>query len=186
MHLVHQAVDRATANGSIPISCFPITMGRPRCILWTGPWRPLRRKWRRISSIWRGAAFLQAAGFFLPCHRAHIVKVVSDNLALDSINREAVTRLMENALPAVEHIIESIPRDGKQGDTADRMSVFSWIGDRWRLTASQRAQLDRAGRAWLLRHPDGDLVWPDDVEAPRDKQSRNQALAVLLNRLWEG
>jgi hypothetical protein len=186
VHLVHQAVDRATGQRFYPDILFSHNYGEATLHTVDRPMEAPAEEMEEDLIDMEGAAFLQAAGFFLPCHRAHIVKVVSDNLALDSINREAVTRLMENALPAVEHIIESIPRDGKQGDTADRMSVFSWIGDRWRLTASQRAQLDRAGRAWLLRHPDGDLVWPDDVEAPRDKQSRNQALAVLLDRLWEG
>jgi len=187
VHLIHQAVDRATGKRYYPDILFAHHYGEATLHTVDRPAEvPAEGIDERDLIDMEGTAFLQTAQLFLSCHRAHIVKVVSDNLTPEKVDRADIIRIMENALPAVEHIIGSVPPDGEQGDIAERMAVFSRIGERWRLTMSQRTQLVRAARSWLLRHPDGEFLWPDDIETPHDKQSRNQALAVLTDRLWEG
>lgn len=186
-HIIHQVVDAATGRRFYPDILFAHPYGEATLYTVDRPMEKLAEGMGNGDLIdMEGAAFLEAAGLFVPCHRAHIVKVVSDNLTPEKIDRGDITRLMEKALPAVEYIIGAIPRGGEQGNIAERMEVFARIGERWRLTLSQRAQLNRAGRAWLLRHPEGDCVWSDDMDAPRDKQSRNKTLAVLIDRLWGG
>lgn len=186
VHLVNQAIDTATGKRLYPDILFTHPYGEATLHTVDRPLEKVAAGMGETDLIdMEGSVFLEAAQLFVPCHRAHMVKVVSDNLTPEKVDRNAVARLMENALPAVEHIIESIPRGGEQ-DIAGRMAVFSRIGERWRLTASQRAQLHRAGRAWLLRHPEGDFPLPGDRKTPRDKQSRSRALKALLDRLWEG
>jgi nucleoside phosphorylase len=133
-----------------------------------------------------GAAFLQAALLWLPCHRVQLIKAVSDNLSPGRVERSQIAKLMKNAVPAVEYVINAMPDGGTQKHTDTRMHIFSEIAQQWWLTATQTAQLRRAGRAWLLRHTDGDFAYPDDMEPPHDKQVRAKSLAVLLDRLWEG
>ena len=186
-HIIHQAVDTATDRRLYPDILFTHPYGE--ATLHTVD-KPVDKRTAGMGEDdlidMEGAAFLQAAQLWMPCHRTHLVKVISDNLAPDQVDRGDIARLMENALPAVEHIIGAVSCDREQSDMDKRMEVFTRIGERWRLTMSQRAQLHRTGRAWLLRHPDGEFPWPGDMDAPRDKQSRNQALADLIDRLWEG
>jgi len=185
VHLIQTAADTASGKRFYPDILFAHPYGEAALHTVDRPSAALLEGMGAADLVdMEGAAFLEAAQLFLPCHRSHIVKVVSDNLSPEKVDRGDIPRLMENVLPAVAHIIESVPRGGEEGELAKRMAVFSRIGERWRLTASQRAQLKRAGRAWLLRHPDGDFSLPD-IAAPRDKQSRNRALADIIDRLWE-
>lgn len=186
VHLIHQAVDTATGKRLYPDILFSHPYGE--ATLHTVD-RPAHTALEGIADTdlvdMEGAAFLQAAQLFLPCHRTQIIKVVSDNLTPTAVSRGDIPRLMEQALPAAEHIIDAIEKTAAPVNIEERMRAFSEIGERFRLTASQRSQLTQAGRAWLLRHPDREFTMPDTIEIPRDKQSRNQALAVLLARLWE-
>jgi hypothetical protein len=183
--LIHQAVDGVTGKRFYPDILFSHPYGEATLHTVDRPVvSPVEEMAETDLIDMEGAAFLQTAQLWMSCHRTHLVKVVSDNLNPDRIDGNTITDLMENTLPAVEHIIEAIPRE--PGDMEERMEVFAEIGVQWRLTASQRAQLDRAGRAWLLRHPNGVFASPDNVEVSRDKQMRNQWLKVLLDRLWEG
>lgn len=184
VHLIHQAADAATGKRFYPDILFSHPYGEATLHTVDRPAEvPAEGMAEEELVDMEGAAFLQGAQLFLPCHRAHLLKVVSDNLTPDNIDKNAIKDLMENALPAAEHIIGAVP--GELDIMEKRMGIFEEIGAQWRLTMSQRAQLNRTGRSWLLRHPDRDFLLPDDINAPGDKQSRNNALTALLDRLWE-
>lgn len=187
VHLIHQAVDASAGKRLYP----DILFAHPyhEAALHTVD-APLEKLMKGIDAgdlvDMEGAAFLQAALLWMPCHRVQLLKVVSDNLKPGKVARDHIIKLMENAVPAVEHVINAILDNGTPEHMDIRMRVFNEIARQWRLTATQTAQLKRAGRAWLLRHVDRDFTYPDGMESPRDKQTRAKALAVLLDRLWEG
>lgn len=187
IHIVHQAADMSTGRRYYPDILFAHPYGEAALRTVDTPMdAPGEGVDANDLVDMEGAAFLEAALLWMPCHRVQLIKTVSDNLAPDKVDKARVTRLMEAAVPAVEYVINTVTEGDIAGNMDDRMRVFSRLAEQWRLTATQRAQLNRAGRAWLLRHPDADFIPENDIKAPHDKQTRGRMLSILLDRLWEG
>ena len=120
------------------------------------------------TTDYAGAAFcdMESAAFYAAAQRyadtefIHVLKVVSDNSAADlgALNRDSISRLMEEALDEIFSVIEQLlALDDRHRSSPMPLEIES-LCSKWHFTVTQTAQLRELARRWSLVIDD--IPWP--------------------------
>jgi hypothetical protein len=101
-----------------------------------------------------GAGCYEAASVFLPPHRMHFIKVVSDALDADRLKARDVSHYIGEALHVVENLMENASHlDSANDDNLDEtdLRLLEAIQDRLRLSVTMRHQLHQLAIQYKIR-----------------------------------
>ncbi|WAM33699.1 5'-methylthioadenosine/S-adenosylhomocysteine nucleosidase family protein [Caldicellulosiruptor morganii] len=104
-----------------------------------------------------GAGFFEAASLFLPPHNIHCIKIVHDFLDFENINPAEVENLIEQGIPYIEDIINSLSRlncefSDNLPEPDDIHLLVNKLKDNLKLTAYMKNELEDLLKGYFVRH----------------------------------
>lgn len=134
------------------------------------------------------AGFFKAASMYVAPHQIHCLKIVSDHLEGDLLEKKTVSGIIESACPGIETYLEAtdaIPAIENPVLSPSEQSLLTQLTQSLRLTQTQFHQLNDAMLASSLR---GNTERNNSLshylaQAPRHKTERDQLLKQLLATL---
>lgn len=136
------------------------------------------------------AGIYQAAGIFLAPHQLHFLKIVSDHLEGELLNKSVMTQFLgANVEPIAQYItaVHNMPTTQPFALDAKQTELTEILITQLKLTQTQSIQLKEAAKACAFRSPARMLsICHDFAErCPQDKKERSAILRELVMRLYE-
>ena len=101
-----------------------------------------------------GSGFFKASSKFFYTYQIHLIKIVSDNLDGNKINKDFVQDIIERNLEDIKGYIDRIIRSFKNEDAVDlrHMSLIDDIGIKLRFTESEKTILRKLYKSYVIRN----------------------------------
>ena len=103
------------------------------------------------------AGFMEAAFSFLPAHSIQCIKIVSDHLDCKKLNPDFVSRLMEQNIPVLENIVDSmrgVYKNVREVLSDSDRRLLEAVAENLKLSATMAHQLRKLAVGWKVSGKD--------------------------------
>ncbi|WOO40270.1 hypothetical protein [Rubellicoccus peritrichatus] len=186
LFLINRIIDASSGREFFPEILFRHDLPEATCV--THP-KPVKDFAGEVSSElidMEVAGFYQAASAFLPSHRILSLKVVSDHLEGNKLSLSNCESWIEASLEQVLNVVEranSVTAREVTGLSKDESTLIDRLVETWRLTATQKVQLENA--VALAKWTSACFPKEQLDQALKSKPSHKHERAELLGGLLE-